>query len=93
MKRAADAVRDGDRIWAVIKGGAVRHSGRTNSLTAPNPDAQADVIVAAVTDAGIDPLSIGYVEAHGTGTSLGDPIEANGLKRAFRRLARRARPH
>lgn len=86
VKRAADAVRDGDRIWAVIKGGAVRHSGRTNSLTAPNPDAQADVIVAAVTDADIDPLSIGYVEAHGTGTSLGDPIEANGLKRAFRRL-------
>ena len=86
VKRAADAVRDGNRIWAVIKGGAVRHSGRTNSLTAPNPDAQADVIVAAVTDAGVDPLSIGYVEAHGTGTPLGDPIEANGLKKAFRRL-------
>src|SRR6185295_14509010 len=86
VKRAADAVRDGDRIWAVIKGGAVRHSGRTNSLTAPNPDAQAAVIGAAVEDAGIDPLSIGYVEAHGTGTALGDPIEANGLKRAFRRL-------
>ena len=86
VKRAADAVRDGDRIWAVIKGGAVRHNGRTNSLTAPNPDAQADVIVAAIANAGIDPLSIGYVEAHGTGTSLGDPIEVNGLKRAFRRL-------
>ena len=86
VKRAADAVRDGDRIWAVIKGGAVRHSGRTNSLTAPNPDAQADVIVAAVADANIDPLSIGYVEAHGTGTPLGDPIEANGLKKAYRRL-------
>jgi acyl transferase domain-containing protein/acyl carrier protein len=86
VKRAADAVRDGDRIWAVIKGGAVRHSGRTNSLTAPNPDAQAEVIVGAVADAGIDPLSIGYVEAHGTGTPLGDPIEVNGLKRAFRRL-------
>jgi len=86
LKRAADAVRDGDRIWAVIKGGAVRHGGRTNSLTAPNPDAQADVIVAAVADADVDPLSIGFVEAHGTGTSLGDPIEAEGLTRAFRRL-------
>jgi len=86
LKRATDAVRDGDRIWAIIKGGAVRHSGRTNSLTAPNPDAQADVIAAAVLDAGIDPLSISYVEAHGTGTALGDPIEANGLGRAFRRL-------
>ena len=86
VKRAADAVRDGDRIWAVIKGGAVRHSGRTNSLTAPNPDAQADVILAAVADANVDPLSVGYVEAHGTGTSLGDPIEADGLKRAYARL-------
>jgi acyl transferase domain-containing protein/acyl carrier protein len=86
VKRAAAAVRDGDRIRAVVKGGAVRHSGRTNSLTAPNPDAQAEVIVAAVKDAAIDPLSIGYVEAHGTGTPLGDPIEVNGLKRAFRRL-------
>jgi acyl transferase domain-containing protein/acyl carrier protein len=86
VKRVADAVRDGDPIWAVIKGGAVRHSGRTHSLTVPNPGAQAEVIVAALADSGIDPLTIGYVEAHGTGTALGDPIEADGLKRAFRRL-------
>ena len=93
VKRAADAVRDGDRIWAVIKGGAVRHSGRTNSLTAPNPDAQADVIVAAVADAGIDPLSIGYVEAHGTGTSLGDPIEVEWAQAGLPPVARRAWPY
>ncbi|WNG46736.1 SDR family NAD(P)-dependent oxidoreductase [Archangium minus] len=86
LKRASEAVRDGDRILAIIKGGAVRHSGRTNSLTAPNPDAQADVIVAASRDAGVDPAGIGYVEAHGTGTSLGDPIEVSGLKKAFARL-------
>src|SRR5262249_13337110 len=77
VEAVADAVRDRDSIWAVIKGGAVRHSGRTHSLTVPNPDAQAEVIVAAVGDSGIDPLTIGYVEAHGTGTALGDPIEAD----------------
>lgn len=88
IKRLRDAQRDGDHIHAVVKGGAVRHSGRTNSLTAPNPDAQADVIVAALRDAAVDPLSIGYVEAHGTGTALGDPIEANGLQRAFARMHR-----
>lgn len=86
LKRARDAVRDGDRILAIVKGGAVQHSGRTNSLTAPNPDAQAAVIVAAVHDAGVDPESIGYIEAHGTGTALGDPIEIKGLKKAFARL-------
>lgn len=88
VKRLRDARRDGDHIHAIVKGGAVRHSGRTNSLTAPNPDAQSDVIVAALRDAAVDPLSIGYVEAHGTGTALGDPIEANGLQRAFARVHR-----
>jgi acyl transferase domain-containing protein/acyl carrier protein len=86
LKRAAAAVRDGDRILAVIRGAAVRHSGRTNSLTAPSPRAQADVIVAAMKDAAVDPASIGYVEAHGTGTPLGDPVEVRGLREAFARL-------
>ncbi len=86
VRRASLAARDGDRVLAVIKGGAVRHSGRTNSLTAPNPDAQADVMVAAFKDAQVDPASIGYIEAHGTGTALGDPIEVKGLKKAFSRL-------
>ena len=86
LKRAAAALADRDRILALIKGGAVRHSGRTQSLTAPNPEAQAQVIVAAVEDAGIDPLTIGYVEAHGTGTALGDPIEIRGLSKAFASL-------
>lgn len=86
LKSAQQAVQDGDRILAIIKGGAVQHSGRTQSLTAPNPAAQADVIVAAMREAQIDPASIGYLEAHGTGTSLGDPIELQGLKKAYASL-------
>lgn len=86
LKQVRAALQDGDRILAIVKGAAVRHSGRTQSLTAPNPEAQADVITAALEDAGVDPASIGYIEAHGTGTELGDPIEIQGLRKAFSRL-------
>ncbi|HVI93285.1 MAG TPA: beta-ketoacyl synthase N-terminal-like domain-containing protein, partial [Anaeromyxobacter sp.] len=86
LKPLARAIADGDEIRATILGSAVNHGGRAHSLTAPNPQAQADVIVAAVRDAGVDPETIGYIEAHGTGTALGDPIEVNGLKKAFREL-------
>lgn len=86
LKTAQQALQDGDRILGIIKGGAVQHSGRTQSLTAPNPAAQADVIMAAMREAQIDPASIGYLEAHGTGTSLGDPIELQGLKKAYASL-------
>jgi acyl transferase domain-containing protein/acyl carrier protein len=83
LKSARAAVADGDRILALIKGGAVGHGGRTQSLTAPSPEAQSEVIVAALEDAEAEPESIGYIEAHGTGTSLGDPIEFRGLKKAY----------
>ncbi len=86
LKDLAAAERDGDPVHAVIRGVAVSHNGRTNSLTAPGPDAQADVIVRAHRAAGTDPATVGYVEAHGTGTPLGDPIEVTGLKSAFARL-------
>ncbi|WP_055550579.1 non-ribosomal peptide synthetase, partial [Streptomyces kanamyceticus] len=80
------ARRDGDRVAAVIKAAAVNHGGRTTSLTSPNPDAQADLLVEAYRAAGIDPRTVGYIEAHGTGTALGDPIETTGLTEAFGRL-------
>jgi polyketide synthase PksN len=86
LKRLGAAERDGDRIYGLIRGTAENHGGRANSLTAPNPKAQADLLKAAWREAGIDPRTIGYIEAHGTGTSLGDPIEVNGLKAAFRDL-------
>ncbi|MEX3556757.1 MAG: beta-ketoacyl synthase N-terminal-like domain-containing protein, partial [Burkholderia gladioli] len=86
LKDLAAAERDGDAIHAVIRGTAENHGGRASSLTAPNPKAQAELIKAAVRDAGVDAASIGYIETHGTGTALGDPIEINGLKAAFEEL-------
>lgn len=79
LKRLADAVRDGDRVLAVIRGSAVNQDGRSNGLMAPNPAAQMAVLRAAYANAGIEGREVDYVEAHGTGTLLGDPIEARGL--------------
>ncbi|MEU9929970.1 SDR family NAD(P)-dependent oxidoreductase [Streptomyces anulatus] len=83
LKPLDAALRDGDEIRAVIKGSAVNHGGRAHSLTAPNPEAQADVVATALKRAGLAPRSVSYVETHGTGTKLGDPIEAAGLTKAF----------
>src|SRR5437763_13979 len=86
LKRLSDAEQAGDHIYGVIRGSAENHGGRAASLTAPNPRAQADLLIAAYRKAGIDPHTVGYIEAHGTGTELGDPIEINGLKTAFSEL-------
>src|SRR5699024_11717764 len=66
-------------VLGVIKGSAVNSDGRSNGITAPNPEAQSAVLRAAYEDAGIDPTTVDYVEAHGTGTILGDPTEARAL--------------
>ncbi|MER9250109.1 amino acid adenylation domain-containing protein [Mesorhizobium sp. M0590] len=85
LKRLSDAYRDGDYIWAVIRGTAINNDGATKvGFTAPSVDGQAAVIQAALTDADVSADAIGYVEAHGTGTYLGDPIEISGLTKAFR---------
>lgn len=83
LKSLGTALRDGDRIRAVIRGSAVRHGGRTNGYTVPSPAAQAQVVSDALAAAGIAGDTISYVEAHGTGTKLGDPIEIEGLKQAL----------
>jgi acyl transferase domain-containing protein/acyl-CoA synthetase (AMP-forming)/AMP-acid ligase II/thioesterase domain-containing protein/aryl carrier-like protein len=75
LKPLSLAVRDHDRIIAVIRGSAVCHDGRRQSLTAPNGAAQQAVIAAALNDAGVEASAVDYLEAHGTGTPLGDPIE------------------
>ncbi|MGW1545391.1 SDR family NAD(P)-dependent oxidoreductase [Streptomyces sp. NPDC002346] len=87
LKPLAAAERDGDRIHGVIRATAENHGGRAHSLTAPNPQAQAELLKSAYRQAGIDPRTVTYVEAHGTGTELGDPVELGGLKSAFAALA------
>lgn len=84
LKSLHDAERDGDRIYAVIKGGAVNQDGTGIGLTAPNVNAQIEVLRAAWRNAGIQPEELSYIEAHGTGTKLGDPIELDGLQKALR---------
>jgi acyl transferase domain-containing protein len=85
LKRADEAVRDGDNIRAIIRGFAVNNDGSGKvSYMAPSVNGQAEVIATAQALAGIDARSISYVEAHGTGTSLGDPIEVAALTKAFR---------
>lgn len=86
LKPLRQAVADGDHIYAVIRGTATNHGGRAASLTAPNAQAQAELIVDAMKDGAVDPRTVGYLELHGTGTELGDPIEINGIKTAFRQL-------
>lgn len=84
MKRLEEARRDGDNIYAVIKGSAINNDGNQKvGFVAPSVEGQSRVIREAYRIAGIDPESVGYIEAHGTGTSLGDPIEVESLTRAF----------
>src|SRR5678815_1964848 len=86
LRRLSDAIAAGDQIYAVMLGAAVNNDGSERaSFTAPSPDGQATVIAAAHDAAGIDARTLSYVEAHGTATPLGDPIEIEGLTRAFRR--------
>jgi amino acid adenylation domain-containing protein len=82
LKRLSDALADGDRVLAVVRGSAVNGDGRTVGLTAPNGLSQQAVIRAALDVAGVAPADVSYVEAHGTGTSLGDPIEIEALAAA-----------
>lgn len=89
LKPLRRALEDNDHIYAVIKGTAVNHGGKAPSLTAPNSEAQAALLVQAYEEADVDPQSISYIELHGTGTKLGDPIEIEGIKRAFKQLGER----
>ena len=83
LKRMSDAIVAGDRILAVIRGGAINQDGRSNGLTAPNGLAQVALIRSALADAQVKPAEVGYVEAHGTGTPLGDPIEIHAIAEAL----------
>ncbi len=83
LKRLADAVRDGDRVLALVRGGAVAQDGRTVGIMSPNGDAQADMFARACASAGVPPASVDFVEAHGTGTPTGDPTEVRALASVY----------
>lgn len=88
LKRESDAVRDGDAIYAVIRGGAVNHDGRSNGVTAPNRWAQEKLLRTALRHAKVKGDELHYVELHGTGTYIGDPIEANALGAVLKEAGR-----
>lgn len=84
LKRLSDAMKDGDNIYAVIKGGAINNDGNLKvGFTAPSVDGQIEVALEALEMAGVSADTISYVEAHGTATLIGDPIEVTSLTRVF----------
>jgi acyl transferase domain-containing protein/enoyl-CoA hydratase/carnithine racemase/acyl carrier protein len=88
LKRVADAERDGDHIYGIIRGSSLNHGGKTNGYTVPNPQAQASAISRALAESNTNARYVSYIEAHGTGTKLGDPIEIAALTNAFRQYTR-----
>ena len=85
LKRQQDAIKDGDKIYGLIKSSAVNHGGKSSGLTVPNAKAQENLIRQTITAANLEPKDISYIEAHGTGTALGDPIEVSALNEVFKK--------
>ena len=84
LKRLAEALQDGDHIYAIIRGSAVNNDGSLRvSYTAPGLEGQAAVIAEALGHAGVAAESISYIEAHGTATPLGDAVELAAMQKAF----------
>lgn len=83
LKRLSDALRDRDRIQAVIHGSGVTSDGKTPGIAVPNGAAQAEAARKALAQAGLHPREVAYAEAHGTGTAVGDPIEVQALAEVY----------
>lgn len=84
LKPLPAALRDGDRVLAVLEASAVNQDGKSNGITAPNGARQAELIRRVLQLAGRTAADVSYIEAHGTGTALGDPIEFEALQVALR---------
>ncbi len=84
LKKLNDALADGDRVLAIIRGSAINQDGASSGLTAPNGPAQEAVIRESLANGNVKPHEVSYIEAHGTGTSLGDPIEVQALGAVLR---------
>lgn len=83
LKRLPDAVRDGDRVLAIVRGTAANQDGRTVNIAAPSAQAQIAVYQQALAAAGVEASTVGMVEAHGTGTPVGDPVEYASLAAVY----------
>ena len=92
LKRLSEAVADGDRVWAVIRGAAVNHGGASTGLTVPHTPALEQVMETALSDAGVRSSEVDYLEAHGTGTAVGDPIEIDAVANVFAAERRPGQP-
>lgn len=92
LKRLSDAKRDGDKVLAVVRGGAVVHNGFTGGITSPSGKSQTRVIKEALRDAKIAPSQVQYLEAHGTGTEFGDPMELGAAAAIYGKGRQREQP-
>lgn len=86
LKKLDDAIRDKDQIYGVIEGSGINQDGRSNGITAPNAEAQAELVRSVYYENNISPDDISYIECHGTGTKLGDPMEINALSNVFKNV-------
>ncbi len=89
LKFLEEAVKDGDRILAVVEASGVNCDGKTNGITVPSGEAQADLLEEVYNKFGIDPEQLDFLEAHGTGTAIGDPIETWAIGQSLGQRRRR----
>jgi acyl transferase domain-containing protein len=90
LKPLEKAIAANDHIYGIVKATACNHGGKVRTLTSPSAFSQSRVIAEACRKGRVDPKTLGYIELHGTGTRLGDPIEIQGLKRAFSQLLKKS---